>query len=65
MTPELHHFTLGYKLKGNDRACRFHTYALDNEQAIQDLFNFVPDVLSGSVLFKLKAPAGARRSSHD
>ena len=61
----IHHYTIGYKVEGNDIDHRFHTYAEDFHQAVQDLYDHVPDVLFGTVIARLKAPSGARRSTHD
>ena len=66
MSKLLWHYTLDYKLPiegepWHDKTCTFHTYAADHEQAVKDLFDSVPDVLFGSILFRLKAPTGARR----
>ena len=57
----LKHFTIDYRKVGSEGVCIFHTYAIDREQAVQDLFDNVPDVLHGDVIFTLDAPAGARR----
>ena len=69
MSTVLWHYTLDYKLPiegepWHDKDCKFHTYAADHEQAVQDLYDQVPDVLYGSVTFRLKAPSGARRPDH-
>ena len=65
MSALLWHYTLDYKLPTENmwetKTCTFHTYAVDHDQAIQDLFDSVPDVLFGSILFRLKVPSGARR----
>ena len=59
-----YHYTIDYiKVVGMmEVSATFHTYALTDEQAINDLYNCIPDVLSGSVTMKLRAPVGARRS---
>ena len=61
----LKHYTIDYRLAGSERLCVFHTYAIDSEQAVQDLYDNVPDVESGNIAYHLPAPHGARRPSHD
>lgn len=69
MSAVLFHYTLGYSVPtaepSVDKECTFYTYAEDHVQAIEDLFDNVPNVLHGSVLFRLKAPTGARRPCHE
>ena len=60
----LKHYTIDYRKVGSEAVCIFHTYAIDREQAVEDLFNNVPDVLHGDVVLQLNAPAGARRPDH-
>jgi hypothetical protein len=55
-----YHYTIGYRVATDGRPHVIHTYAATDEQAIADLYDCVPDVLSGRITFKLKAPAGAR-----
>lgn len=65
MSPDMRHVTIAYRVAGDPRQRVFHTYAKTDEQAVQDLFNNIPDVDSGEILFRLNAPAGARRLDHD
>jgi hypothetical protein len=61
----LKHFTIDYRIVGSERVCVFHTYAANPEQAVQDLFDNVPDVLHGDIIHQLNAPAGVRRPDHE
>ena len=49
----MHHYTIEYQKAGDGRIATFHTHASNDGQAIQDLFDNVPDVESGSITFKL------------
>lgn len=55
-----YHYTLCYLAAGDTRQRMFRTYATTDGQAVQALFDNIPDVLSGEILFRLNAPAGAR-----
>ena len=58
---KLYHYTLGYKVEGDTRIRLFYTYAEDETQAVQDLFDNVADVSHGNILTKLNVPTGTRR----
>lgn len=72
MADTLHHFILvftkieDYQFRGHPQGPRkFSTYAYTDEQAVQDLFDTIPEVDSGEIYQRLNAPTGARRLNYE